>query len=323
MPGMMKPGNRYKPAEIRAAVQAKGFRSWQVRRFCYRPFDLRWLYWEPEGKLLDEKREDYIQESILGDFAIVSSQHNRHEFDPPSVCTALASLHVIERGCNVFPVRVISPASIYQTQVHLNLSPAIIKLAASRGMEQADFFFHALSQMHTPRYKRENSGALGCDWPRIPIPGSPELLAHSASLGRRLAQLLDGEAPVQFGLHWSFGLAQGARSPSTFGTTLWAVMIERPLSAEEAGYVSSVVRRITSILLLGRVLTKTMTRYSILPLDCRVPPRRVLQEAYRKSCSRWGDYRICPGLASVKGHWSCLSRGNEFCQARPTLDDTF
>ena len=28
-------------------------------RFAYRPFDDRWLYWEADTKLLDEKRADY------------------------------------------------------------------------------------------------------------------------------------------------------------------------------------------------------------------------------------------------------------------------
>ena len=28
-------------------------------RYAYRPFDNRWLYWEAETKLLDEKRADY------------------------------------------------------------------------------------------------------------------------------------------------------------------------------------------------------------------------------------------------------------------------
>jgi hypothetical protein len=43
----------------------------------------------------------------------------------------------------------------------------------------------------------ENAGALRQDWPRIPLPGSKELLEGSAALGRRLAALLNPEQPVQ------------------------------------------------------------------------------------------------------------------------------
>ena len=42
------------PAEDMAGIIA----SEQIAR--YRPFDTRWLYWEPETKLLDEKRSEYF-----------------------------------------------------------------------------------------------------------------------------------------------------------------------------------------------------------------------------------------------------------------------
>jgi hypothetical protein len=45
--------------------------------------------------------------------------------------------------------------------------------------------------MHSPQYRSENVGALLGDWPRIPMPATAHLLADSATLGRRLADLLD------------------------------------------------------------------------------------------------------------------------------------
>ena len=33
-------------------------------RHAYRPFDTRWLYWEADTKLLDEKRADYQPHSF-------------------------------------------------------------------------------------------------------------------------------------------------------------------------------------------------------------------------------------------------------------------
>jgi hypothetical protein len=67
-----------------------------------------------------------------------------------------------------------------------------------------DLFFHALTTMHTPRYQFENSGALLGDWPRIPLPATVVLLTHSATLGRRLADLLDPESEIQLQAEWSF-----------------------------------------------------------------------------------------------------------------------
>lgn len=50
--------------------------------------------------------------------------------------------------------------------------------------------------LHAPTYRTENAGALRQDWPRVPLPGTAELLHASAVLGRQIAALLDTERPV-------------------------------------------------------------------------------------------------------------------------------
>ena len=46
-------------AVARPASQAR-LPAENIVRYCYRPFDVRWLYWEPETKLLDGKRSEYF-----------------------------------------------------------------------------------------------------------------------------------------------------------------------------------------------------------------------------------------------------------------------
>ena len=50
--------------------------------------------------------------------------------------------------------------------------------------------------LHAPDFHRENAGALRMDWPRVPLPTTEEALRATATLGRRLAALLDPEATV-------------------------------------------------------------------------------------------------------------------------------
>src|ERR1039457_5038863 len=57
-------------------------------------------------------------------------------------------------------------------------------------------FHHVVSVLHSPFYRRENSGALRQDWPRIPLPASATLLHSSAALGHQVAALLDIEQSV-------------------------------------------------------------------------------------------------------------------------------
>ncbi|WP_312915567.1 type ISP restriction/modification enzyme [Candidatus Competibacter phosphatis] len=48
------------PSKHAQSCKKRKFRSENIVRYAYRPFDIRWLYWEPETKLLDEKRSEYF-----------------------------------------------------------------------------------------------------------------------------------------------------------------------------------------------------------------------------------------------------------------------
>ena len=73
--------------------------------FTYRPFDNRWLYWEADTKLLDEKRADYRPHVFEGNFWLSGAQHLRQGASESQVCFTekLGSHHLIERGSNLFP----------------------------------------------------------------------------------------------------------------------------------------------------------------------------------------------------------------------------
>jgi hypothetical protein len=220
---------RYNPAEVRSTLvqsMSTGLNDWKdtqqsvtsdtlteefrarisrkIVRFCFRPFDIRWLYWEQQTKLLDEKREEYVKAFIPQCPTIISSQGNRRSYDPPYLTTSLACRHVTERGGNAFPAMYRYSNLPGQVDEVSNTSENARDFVSSMNTNSSTIFFHALATMHTPRYHTENSGALLGDWPRIPLPATAELLAHSATLGRRLAELLDPESDFQLAAEWSF-----------------------------------------------------------------------------------------------------------------------
>ncbi len=51
-------------------------------------------------------------------------------------------------------------------------------------------FYHVLAILWSGQYKRENAASLKMDWARIPIPLALDALSSSATLGRRLTDLL-------------------------------------------------------------------------------------------------------------------------------------
>jgi len=55
-------------------LRERGFLQKNIVRYCYRPFDVRWLYWEPKTKLLDEKRTDYFLQVFPGNIWLEARQ---------------------------------------------------------------------------------------------------------------------------------------------------------------------------------------------------------------------------------------------------------
>jgi len=245
--GAMDDSARFDAVKTRRVLQDKGFRGWQVLRYAYRPFDLRWVYWEPETKLLDEKREGFVAQLVGCVHWIEARQRESGEFfSRGAVVDGLAD-NFGNGLSSFFPLRLIESAGtlLSAVEIRTNLSDEALAYLGAIGAPEEDLFFHALAIMHTPQYQLENAGALLADWPRIPLPGGlpsgaeapgglvgvfgtaeampfhkagvgvgavgsasevepAVLLARSAELGRRLAELLDAESSVRLGAEWSF-----------------------------------------------------------------------------------------------------------------------
>ena len=73
------------------------------------------------------------------------------------------------------------------------------------GSSVEDLFDHILAVLHDPEYRKTNNSRIRMGWPRIPLPGWPdgkgknvaETIVQSAERGRKLAELLDPDAPVE------------------------------------------------------------------------------------------------------------------------------
>jgi len=227
-PASMAASARFNPHTTRSALLPKGFREWQILRYCYRPFDLRWLYWEPQTELLDRKREDYVAQMHTTSWIEARQRESGETFTRGAYLRSIGD-NFGNGLSNFFPLVVMDErahiAGLLPTD--LNLSGAaeqyifLINQIAQRSTETGranlakepahiefaicghELFFHALATMHTPRYRTENAGALVGDWPRIPLPATADLLNRSAALGKRLAELLDPESDLQLAAEWN------------------------------------------------------------------------------------------------------------------------
>ena len=196
-PGVMKTTARFDARAVRDTLLARGGPDEaSFIRFAYRPFDTRWLYWEGETKLLDEKRADYRPHVFGGNVWLVAQQKPRRDWSPPQVLSHIGCLDLMDRGATCVPVWLRDEGMGNRgdgIQRRPNLSAAAQRYLKHINASVEDLFHHVLAVLHDPAYRKANAGALRMEWPRIPLPGWPdgdaseavETLARSAARGPR------------------------------------------------------------------------------------------------------------------------------------------
>ena len=205
-PSVMRTTARFDARKVRDALLARGGPDeGGFVRFAYRPFDVRWLYWEGHTKLLDRKRAAYkIHVPVKGNTWLSAAQHLRKDAAEAQTCFTrhIASMHLIERGASMFPMWLHD--DIQGDGRRSNLTKTAQRYLERLGLGVEDLFHHVLATLHDPAYREANAGALRMEWPRIPLPSWPDagdasaaaVLAESAAKGRKIASLLDSETPV-------------------------------------------------------------------------------------------------------------------------------
>ncbi len=206
-PGVMRSTARFDARAVRDTLLKRGGPADDgFVRYAYRPFDTRWLYWDGDTKLLDEKRADYNAQVFEGNLWLVAQQKPRREWGSLQVISNLGCLDLMDRGATCIPAweREEGLAAAGGAQRRPNLSEQVESYLGRLGMGVEDLFHHVVATLHDPVYRAANAGALRMEWPRIPLPGWPDgdaegaaaELTASAAQGRELAALLDCDADV-------------------------------------------------------------------------------------------------------------------------------
>jgi Type ISP C-terminal specificity domain len=202
-PEAMEASARFESTKVREYLCTRGFLPEKIIRYAYRPFDVRWLYWEPETKLIDRNRAEYFPQVFDGNFWLSAGQRNRKEiFYQPQFTTVLADHHIVESNVGMFPLYLCSNqkrTGLFDDEnqeVRANLTVKATAYLSSHVAEDSHLFYHTIAILHAPLYSRENAGALRQDWPRVPLTNTKQTLETSACLGQEVGGLLDTETPV-------------------------------------------------------------------------------------------------------------------------------
>ena len=233
-PGVMKSTARFDTRAVRDELLRRGGPDEDgFIRFAYRPFDNRWLYWEKDTKLLDEKRADYRPHVFEGNRWFVTQQRPRRDWSSPQVISHIGCIDLMDRSATCIPTWLLDDGigNGMASARRPNLSATAQRYLDRLGLGVEDLFHHVLAVLHDPAYREANTGALRMEWPRIPLRGWPdgkaegeaEELANSAARGRELAALLDPETPVP-------GVTQAPLRPETAAIAVPATVSGRNMA---------------------------------------------------------------------------------------------
>ncbi|MHB8050491.1 MAG: type ISP restriction/modification enzyme [Coriobacteriia bacterium] len=241
-PSAMNRTSAFDSVNARRTLIAKGYRPEQVLRYMYRPFDVRWLYWEPEAKLLDRERSEYAEQvGGANRFLFTTARTRRGYAEPALVTSELTDYNCMDSGAHGVPLHLSIPLeeSAHTGQTIPNLSAGAQTYVAGLAVEDAaDVFVHAAAVLHSSQYRAENRSGLSYGWPRVPLPADVRLLRQSADLGDRVARLLDPMRPFSGNVPLgTLSAAMGSLDPATdlAVTARWGIAGKGGISMPSTG----------------------------------------------------------------------------------------
>ena len=195
-PAAMKRTARFNARRVRDTLLARGGPDESgFVRYAYRPFDNRWIYWEAETKLLDEKSANYRPHVFTGNLWIEARKRQAKEdfsrgtlirhladnfgnglssFFPLQLCDG--HIEIKDDGPEAWlpgPAARGIGSDTGSPRNRPNLSAAARRYLERLGSSVEDLFHHVLATLHDQDYREVNAGALRMEWPRIPLPGWP------------------------------------------------------------------------------------------------------------------------------------------------------
>ena len=203
-PTVTKAGSGFDGTKARAALMARRkqederaqrtgeplARAGKIVRFGYRPFDLRWLYWDPDQKLLDRERSEFEPHALSGAVLIEAREKEVGDtFTRGAIASGMADN--FGNGLSSFFPAMLDDG--HGALLRPNLRQTVDQWRGGLGLADTDIFYHCVATIHSPAYRRSYDAALRIDWPRIPLPDNAATLNASAELGRQVAGLLDAD----------------------------------------------------------------------------------------------------------------------------------
>jgi hypothetical protein len=214
-PGFNVSRARYVPKQVRDGLKQDGasFEPSRVVRLLYRPFELRWMYWETRRKLLNEARGELLPywRNVESQVCLVAAQTPRRVTGiRPIPSRAVGCMECVDPNARVFPLygpdmdqshgetdRLFEAAhAASATMVVKAWSDAATKLLGLDEKQAGEAIFHALVALTNSPCWLDEQPVESDDFATVPLPADPSKLLRASEIGRELVDLFDGDTPV-------------------------------------------------------------------------------------------------------------------------------
>ena len=197
------------------ALRGDSFSEDRILRYSVRPFDVQWAYRTEVPNVWNSLRRNLWRQADGNDrFMISRGSQKGPQGIPMMPSRAPCDLFFMSSDSFIVPLHNHVPADgMLPASIGPNLSETALAWLESLGGPGGEFgpddpWLHALAVCCSPEYISANADCLAMAPPRIPLPRSAEALRESATLGRFLTMILEGEEGIpvpesRFGL--SFG----------------------------------------------------------------------------------------------------------------------
>lgn len=215
-PGFGKTRSGYDPAKTRRTLLPGGYNSAKITRFIFRPFDSRWLYWEPTTKLLNRSRPElvpYWRNVSGGQTCLIAPQTTRRVGAArPYASNAVAGFDAVDPNARVFPLYTPDMLTLGEDNGELGLdlntttapttvapewvTAAKTTLAITDDQAAGEAIFYALIAITHSNDWLADQPVDHDDFPTIPLPADKTTFEDAITVGKELLALLDPDQPV-------------------------------------------------------------------------------------------------------------------------------
>jgi len=180
----------WKLSEARQKIRKKELEK-EIRPFAYRPFDVRWICYEPA--LIDSPRLPFMKHLLKENLSLVITRilaktPFTHAFISDCISDICLLSTKTKETAYFFPLYLYSNKGKREVNFKEEFLKAVKETLGTEPTSE-EIFYYIYAVLYSPSYRKRYEEFLKIDFPRIPLPSDVEKFKKLSELGKELVEL--------------------------------------------------------------------------------------------------------------------------------------